>query len=178
MTYNEAFMRRAIEISAEALTTPGTQPFGAVVVRDGRIVGEGLNRSVMNHDPTSHGETEAIRDACRNLGTVDLRGCDLYTSCEPCALCVAAMTIAGIAQLYYAADMEQSRTRLGALPASVRFPTDVAELRHECGHPVEDRHMPAIQALSEEAAEILERWAAQAAGRAGSGDSSGNGPGR
>lgn len=89
--YEEAFMRRAVAISAEALTTPGTEPFGAVVVRDGRIVGEGINRSLQNFDPTSHGETEAIRDACRNLATVDLTGCELYTSCEPCPLCVAAM---------------------------------------------------------------------------------------
>ena len=69
MSYDEAFMRRAIEISAEALTTPGTEPFGAVVVRDGHVIGEGINRSVQNHDPTSHGETEAIRDACRSSDT-------------------------------------------------------------------------------------------------------------
>lgn len=102
--YNEAFMRRAIEISARALDEPGLEPFGAVVVRDGKIVGEGINRSLRNVDPTSHGETEAIRDACRNLSTADLSGCALYTSCDPCALCVAAMAIAGIAELFYAAD--------------------------------------------------------------------------
>ena len=112
--YDETFLRRAIEISAEALTTPGTEPFGAVIVRDGKIVGEGINRSVMNHDPTSHGETEAIRDACRNLGSVDLRGAELYSSCEPCPLCVAAMNIAGIATLYYAADMGQAGAALAA----------------------------------------------------------------
>ena len=104
--YQEKFMRRAIEISAEALDIPGTEPFGAVVVWDGKIVGEGINRSVLNNDPTSHGETEAIRDACRSLGTVHLRGCELYTSCEPCALCVAAMEIAGISRLYYATNLE------------------------------------------------------------------------
>ena len=63
--YKQRFMRRAIDISSVALETPGTEPFGAVVVRDGQIIGEGLNRSLLNHDPTSHGETEAIRDACR-----------------------------------------------------------------------------------------------------------------
>lgn len=166
MSYDETFMRRAIAISAEALTTPGTEPFGAVVVRDGVIVGEGINRSVQNHDPTSHGETEAIRDACRRLGTVDLRGCDLYTSCEPCALCVAAMEIAGIARLYYAADMGQAGAALGALPADVRFPIDVDRLRHECAHSVDQRHLPALQALDQEAATILRDWARQAmAGR-------------
>ena len=101
-----------------------------VVVRDGKIVGEGINRSLANFDPTSHGETEAIRDAARNLRTVDLGGCELYTSCEPCALCVAAMAIAGIARLYYAADMAQAGTALGDLPESARFPIDVDHLTH------------------------------------------------
>lgn len=162
MSYVEAFMRRAIEISAQALTTPGTEPFGAVVVRDGQIIGEGINRSLQNHDPTSHGETEAIRDACRKLGTVDLRGCELYTSCEPCALCVAAMEIAGISKLYYAASMAQAGSALGALPESVRFPIDVDRLRHECAHSTDQRHLPAQQALDQEASSVLKEWADQA----------------
>ena len=102
--YQEQFMKRAIALSAQALQTPGTEPFAALVVKDGAVVGEGFNHSVAHFDPTSHGEIEAIRDACRKLQTVDLGGCDLYTSCEPCALCVAAMRIAGIGQLYYAAS--------------------------------------------------------------------------
>jgi guanine deaminase len=160
--YDEIFLRRAIEISAEALTTPGTEPFGAVIVKDGRIVGEGINRSVMNHDPTSHGETEAIRDACRNLGTVDLRGAELYSSCEPCPLCVAAMNIAGISALYYAADMGQAGTALGALPEAARFPIDVGRLAHECGRAPDARLMPSEQHLGNEARAILEDWAAHA----------------
>lgn len=162
MSYDETFMRRAIEISAEALTTPGTEPFGAVVVRGGQIVGQGINRSVQNHDPTSHGETEAIRDACRRLGTVDLRGCDLYTSCEPCALCVAAMEIAGISHLYYAADMGQAGAALGALPEDVRFPIDVDRLQHECARPIDQRHLPAMQAMDRDATDVLQDWARQA----------------
>ncbi|PWJ21636.1 nucleoside deaminase [Jannaschia seohaensis] len=162
MSYNDTFMRRAIEISAQALDEPGLEPFGAVVVRDGEIVGEGINRSLANFDPTSHGETEAIRDAARNLQTVDLRGCDLYTSCEPCALCVAAMAIAGISRLYYAADMAQAGAALGHLPESARFPIDVAHLTHECAHPVAERRMPSEQARAAEAAAILQRWAEQA----------------
>ena len=165
MSYVEAFMRRAIEISAEALVTPGTEPFGAVVVRDGQIIGEGINRSVQNHDPTSHGETEAIRDACRKLGTVDLRGCELYTSCEPCALCVAAMEIAGISQLYYAASMAQAGSALGALPEDARFPIDVDRLRHECSHSIDQRHLPAQQALDQDASTVLKEWANQALAR-------------
>ncbi|RDC68992.1 nucleoside deaminase [Rhodovulum sp. 12E13] len=165
MSYDETFMRRAIEISAQALETPGTEPFGAVVVRDGQIVGEGINRSRMTHDPTSHGETEAIRDACRRLGTVDLTGCDLYTSCEPCALCVAAMEIARISRLYYAADMAQAGAILGPLPEEVRFPIDVDALTQACAHPVDDRRMPSAQTLDAEAADILDRWATQAVTR-------------
>ncbi|QDL94312.1 nucleoside deaminase (plasmid) [Paroceanicella profunda] len=158
--YDETFMRRAIAISAQALTTPGTEPFGAVIVRDGVIVGEGLNRSVARLDPTSHGETEAIRDACRRLGTVSLAGCDLYTSAEPCALCVAAMAIAGIARLYYAADQGDCGAHLGALPPETRHPIDTALLRAECAAPVEARVMPAEQHLAEDAAAILADWAA------------------
>ncbi|WP_323766333.1 nucleoside deaminase [Marinovum sp.] len=163
--YNEIFLRRAIEISAQALDTPGTEPFGAVIVRDGRIVGEGINRSVMNHDPTSHGETEAIRDACRNLETVDLRGCALYSSCEPCALCVAAMNIAGITALYYAADMAQAGAAIADLPEAARFPVDVDRLTHECGHAVSERMMPSEQHMDAEATQILRDWAALARSR-------------
>lgn len=163
--YDDTFMQRAIAISADALSTPGTEPFGAVVVKDGKIVGEGINRSLLNHDPTSHGETEAIRDACRNLGTVDLRGCELYSSCEPCPLCVAAMNIAGIAALYYAADMAQSGAVLGDLPTAARFPIDVDNMVHECGRTVKERRMPAAQHRDTEAAAILSDWAERAKAR-------------
>jgi tRNA(Arg) A34 adenosine deaminase TadA len=168
--YDERFLRRAIEISAEALTTPGTEPFGAVVVKDGQIVGTGINRSVMNFDPTSHGETEAIRDACRTLETVDLRGCELYSSCEPCPLCVAAMGISGIAALYYAADMAQAGAAVGDLPETARFPIDVNHLVHECATAVSDRKMPAEQHMDAEAATILTEWARQARARADQSD--------
>lgn len=163
--YEERFLRRAIEISAQALTTPGTEPFGAVIVRDGEAIGEGINRSVLNHDPTSHGETEAIRDACRNLGTFDLRGCALYSSCEPCPLCVAAMNIAGITQLYYAADMAQAGRALGDLPEAARFAVDVDLLVHECGRGVASRKMAAERALGEEAEEVLQAWSTIARAR-------------
>lgn len=165
--YDPAFMKRAIEISATALDRPGTEPFGAVVVRDGRIVGEGINRSVMNHDPTSHGETEAIRDACRTLGTVDLRGTALYSSCEPCPFCVAAMLIAGVSELYYAADMAQAGAALGDLPEAARFPIDVDRLLSQCALPAPDRTMTSARHEAGPAADILNRWATQARARAG-----------
>ncbi|MBR9766381.1 MAG: nucleoside deaminase [Rhodobacteraceae bacterium] len=164
--YEERFLLRAIEISETALTTPGTEPFGAVVVKDGQIIGEGINRSVANHDPTSHGETEAIRDAARRLGSVDLRGSELYSSCEPCPLCVAAMMIAGIGALYYAADMGRAGEALGQLPESARFPIDVDLLRAEAGLPAAARRMPCAQHHDGAASSVLTRWAAQARNRA------------
>lgn len=157
--HREEFMRRAIEISTTALTSPGTEPFGAVVVKNGQIVGEGINRSLLKYDPTSHGEIEAIRDACGRLQTVDLRGCELYTSCEPCALCVAAMEIAGISRIYYAADLDQSGQALEGLPETRRFPIDSERVRQECGRRVGDRSMPSEQILAEEAAKVIAAWA-------------------
>jgi tRNA(Arg) A34 adenosine deaminase TadA len=157
--YQDKFMQRAIEISTQALDTPGTEPFAAIVVKNGQIVGEGINCSLMKLDPTSHGETEAIRDACRTLGTVDLRGCELYTSCEPCALCVAAMQIAGIAQLYFAADLATAKSALRDLPDSARFPIDSERLREECGRSSGERSMPSMQALAGEAAGVIGAWA-------------------
>jgi guanine deaminase len=158
--YQQQFMARAIELSRQALTKPGTEPFGAVIVMDGRIVGEGLNHSVAHFDPTSHGETEAIRDACQKMKTIDLAGCDLYTSCEPCALCVAAMHIAGIGKLYYAASMGEAGAAFAKVSKAARHPIDTDHLRAEAGALVADRNMPAEQKLNGDAVAVLEAWAA------------------
>lgn len=158
--YYQPFMQRALALSAQALTEPGTEPFGAVVVKDGAIVGEGFNHSVARSDPTSHGEIEAIRDACRKLGTVDLAGCDLYTSCEPCAMCVAAMHIAGIRKLYYAASLAQSGEAFEGVSVAARHPIDVEVLRVEAGATLKKRALPAEQKLAAEALRILSDWAA------------------
>ncbi|AVQ82124.1 MULTISPECIES: nucleoside deaminase [unclassified Variovorax] len=158
--YQQKFMQRALALSAQALTQPGTEPFGAVVVKDGAIVGEGFNHSVAHSDPTSHGEVEAIRDACRRLGTVDLSGCELYTSCEPCAMCAAAMHIAGIARLYYAASLAQSGQAFEGVTVEARHPIDVEALRAEAGAPLDERRVPAEQKLDGEAVRILAEWAA------------------
>lgn len=157
--YQEAFMKRALALSASALHEPGTEPFGAVVVRDGQVIGEGFNHSVANFDPTSHGEIEAIRDACRRLQRVSLAGCDLYTSCEPCALCVAAMGIVGIQRLFYAASLDQSAVAFEGLPVEARHPVDIEQLRAETGAPLAQRQLPAEQHLAAEAVEILTAWA-------------------
>jgi tRNA(Arg) A34 adenosine deaminase TadA len=159
--YDHSFMQRAIDLSAQALETPGCEPFGAVVVRDGRVLGEGFNHSAAHHDPTSHGEVEAIRDACRRLECTSLGGAELYSSCEPCALCVAAMAIVGITRLYYAASLAQSEQAMAAVPASRRPPCDVAVLRREAGLPAGKGAMPAEQHMDEAAVAVIAAWAAK-----------------
>lgn len=158
--YDEAMMRRAIELSSKALETRGAGPFAAVVVKDGRIIGQGLNEAIAKHDPTSHGEVEAIRDACRTLKAVRLDGCDLYTTCEPCPLCVITMEIVGIRNLYYGASLPQSREVTGKLPLTRHRPTDVAVLRREAGLPPGERRIPATQHLDAQALEVLKAWVA------------------
>ena len=95
------FMDEAISESAKNLETGHGGPFGAVVVKDGVIVGRGHNEVLKNNDPTCHGEIQAIRDACRSLGTYDLSGCELYTSAEPCPMCLSAIIWANIKTVYY-----------------------------------------------------------------------------
>ena len=101
---NPEFLRRAIALATENVLTGRGGPFGAVVVRDGKIVGEGANSVTGTNDPTAHGEVNAIRAAARSLGTFDLSGCELYTSCEPCPMCLAATYWARISAIYYGAN--------------------------------------------------------------------------
>ena len=160
----EAFMRRAIEIARTSLDDPGALPYGAVVVKDSVIVGEGLNRAVANSDPTSHGEVEAIRDACRRLGTTELSGCDLHTTAEPCAMCVATMTISGIERLFYASAALESAALIARLAAGdprLRRRMSGDELRHEVGQPIDARQMPAIQVLAAEAHALFDELASR-----------------
>jgi tRNA(Arg) A34 adenosine deaminase TadA len=159
---DENFLRQAIALSAQAAANPGSEPFGAVVVKEGAVVGEGFNRSRQRLDLTSHGETEAIRDACARLGSLDLSGCTVFTSCEPCALCVAAMQIAGIGRVVYAASLTDSARVLAGVPRDRRRGGDVAALRREAGAPIGQGRIPAKQALVAEAVTVLEAWAAAA----------------
>lgn len=149
MAQHEDFMARAIEISRAAVSDGDAGPFAAVVVKDGVVIGEGVNRVVATHDPTSHGEVEAIRDACRKLKTWDLSGCDLYTTCEPCEMCVATMFWARIDRVFYAAhlsDCEDIGFDLAPLTALVR-------------NPPETRATPYIPMMREDARAVLIEWA-------------------
>lgn len=162
--FRPAFMAEAIAQSRRALSEPGAEPFGAVVVKGEEIVGWGVNLSRLHNDPTSHGETEAIRDACRRLACTDLSGGELYSSCEPCALCVATMHIVGIARVYYAGSLEGSNAILSAVPEAIRRQGDVAALRADAGVPVAESRIGAEAHPSAEAEAILHAWARQMGG--------------
>lgn len=145
------FMRRAIEISRREMLAGGAAPFAAVIVRDGEIVGEGVNRVASQHDATAHGEIEAIRDAGRKLGTWDLAGCEIYTTCEPCEMCVAAMFWARIGKVYYASTLSDAE-ELGF---------DLKPLRDLVRSDIHDRKLPAERLLPEEARAVLDLWKQQ-----------------
>lgn len=156
--YQSKFMERALQLSGQALKEAGTEPFGAVIVKNGEIVGEGRNQSWTKFDPTSHGEIEAIRDACRSLKTVDLSDCEIYTSCEPCPLCVAAITMTGIAAMYYAASLDDAGNLLKDVRNGDHPANDICYLRRETGSSIAQRAVPVRQAMSAEAGEILKAW--------------------
>jgi tRNA(Arg) A34 adenosine deaminase TadA len=154
-------MARAIEIARESVDAPGTLPYGAVVVMDGEIVGEGLNRATANSDPTSHGEVEAIRDACRRLSRTSLEGAALYTSGEPCSMCVATMYQVGIEQLYYAGSASDSAAffqRLAAHDPTWARTLSNQELRQQVGLPIDERSMAAEQVLREDILAVYETF--------------------
>ena len=95
------YMQMAIDEAREGIANGHGGPFGCVIVKEDRVVGRGHNRVLVNHDPTCHGEVSAIRDACALLGTHDLTGCDLYTTGEPCHMCLCASMWANISHIYY-----------------------------------------------------------------------------
>lgn len=148
MREEEQFMRRAIEIAREKMLGEGLAPFAAVVVRDGQIIGEGCNRVLVHHDPTAHGEVEAIRDACRRLETHELLGSELYSTGDPCPLCVSSMYFAKIERLYYASTHDDY-TALGI---------DTGLLWRELTIPVQERQLPSEQILAVEARKLLKQW--------------------
>lgn len=148
---NPAFLHEAIRLSAEKMAANEGGPFGAVVVRDGRVVGRGWNRVTSTNDPTAHAEVVAIRDACANLGTFSLAGCELYTSCEPCPLCLAAIYWARLDRVYYAATCDDA--------AAAGF--DDRTFYTELAKPAWERAVPMEQALRDEACAALRAWVAK-----------------
>lgn len=108
MQSSSDFMQVAINEAYQGIEAGDGGPFGSVIVKDGEIVGQGHNRVLAENDPTCHGEMEAIRDACKNLGTHDLTGCELYTTAEPCPMCLGAILWSNMSQVYYGCTRQDS----------------------------------------------------------------------
>ncbi len=142
------FMRRAVEISREKMEANMGGPFGAVIVRDGKIIAEGFNMVTTANDPTAHAEVVAIRAACTKIGDFSLLGCEIYTSCEPCPLCLAAIFWARIDRIYYA------NTRIDA--AEIGFDDEI--LYQEISKPLEERQLPIHRLELAEARKVFDDW--------------------
>lgn len=144
---NEDFMRQAIDLAVENIKNGGG-PFGAVIVKDGAVVATGVNRVTANNDPTAHAEVSAIRAACTKLGTFDLSGCVIYTSCEPCPMCLGAIYWAHIDKIYYGANQFDA--------ASVDF--DDSFIYRELELTPDKRKKPVENILREEALAPFRAW--------------------
>jgi guanine deaminase len=142
------FMREAIRISLEKMRRNQGGPFGALVVKGNHIVGRGWNRVTSSNDPTAHAEVMAIRDACRRLKTFSLEGCELYASCEPCPMCLAAIYWARIQRVYF------GNTRKDA--ACIGFDDDY--IYREVARPVTKRLLPMKRLLKTEARAAFAEW--------------------
>ena len=153
------FMQSAIDLSRSSIDRPGTRPYAALIVRDGDIVGHGLNEVDAKCDPTAHGEIQAIRCACQHLKTTDLAGCELYATCEPCVMCAAAMYRARIEKLYFAIPFDRSAALLKSSTPKGDFALlDNDELATQLGKPVLERQVAAEQTMEEEAFVVLQEW--------------------
>ena len=145
---DKAFMARAIRLSLENVRSGRGGPFGAVVVKDGNVVAEAANQVTATNDPTAHAEVLAIRQACQKLGFFELKGCDLYTSCEPCPMCLGAIYWARIDKVYFG--------NLATDAAKVGF--DDSAIYAEITQPRAEREIPMIQTMREEALAAFRAW--------------------
>lgn len=146
--YKKEFMLEAIEMSKKCLVTGKGGPFGAVIVKDEKIVGRGSNMVTINNDPTAHAEVVAIRDACKNLNTFQLDGCEIYTSCEPCPMCLGAIYWARPQKMYYAANKYDA--------SEAGF--DDSFIYKEIELPYNKRKIPAEQYDQQEAVKVFDSW--------------------
>jgi tRNA(Arg) A34 adenosine deaminase TadA len=145
---DKAFMARAIQLSLENVSSGRGGPFGAVIVKEGIIVAEGANQVTEMNDPTAHAEVVAIRQACQKLRCFELRGCDLYTSCEPCPMCLGAVYWARIDRVYFG--------NLAADAAKIGF--DDSAIYAEITQPHAEREIPMIQMMRDEALAAFRAW--------------------
>lgn len=145
-----AFMQRAIDLARYGMLGGDGGPFGAVIVRDDNVIGEGWNRVLKNNDPTAHGEVVAIRDACRRGGDPHLEGCTIYTSGEPCPMCLGAIHWARIERIYYGFRIEEAE----------RGGFDDLTFYENFGRPAGHSPIPASQVLGKEAAGLIDEFLA------------------
>jgi tRNA(Arg) A34 adenosine deaminase TadA len=143
----EELMRRAIVLSKESVINGGG-PFGAVIARNGEVIAEGSNSVTLECDPTAHAEVSTIRKACKKLGTFDLSGCEIYTSCEPCPMCFGAIYWAHLDKMYMGNDRKDA--------AKIGFDDDF--IYQEIALKPEDRKKPSEVLLREEALEAFRMW--------------------
>ncbi len=151
MGYSEELLREALRLSREKMEAGEGGPFGAVVVKDGEIVGRGWNRVTSVKDPTAHAEIEAIRAACAALGSYSLAGCEIYSSCEPCPMCLSAIYWARLDALYFAASRADA--------AAAGF--DDALIYDEMPRPWNSRSLKTERHLAGEAQAVFEAWKAK-----------------
>jgi tRNA(Arg) A34 adenosine deaminase TadA len=144
----EQFMKMAIKMAENNIDEKKGGPFGALVVKDGVVVGRGSNHVTSENDPTAHAEVVAIRDACKNLNTFNLEGCEIYASCEPCPMCLGAIYWARLGKLYYAGTKDDA--------ANANF--DDSFIYREFQLPKEDRSIPSSQLMRNKAVEVFKKW--------------------
>jgi guanine deaminase len=144
------FMARAVQLSIENVQSGRGGPFGAVIVRGGAIIAESANQVTLTNDPTAHAEIMAIRNASRQLGVFDLAGCDIYTSCEPCPMCLGAIYWARLSNIYFA----------NSAADAARFGFDDSTIYSEIAKPSGQRIVPMNQMMREEALEAFRAWEA------------------
>lgn len=149
MLQDERFMAEAIALAAANAREGHGGPFGALVVRAGQVIARGVNRVVSSHDPTAHAEVVAIREACHALGSFQLAGCEIFASCEPCPMCLAAIYWARLDRLYFAATKDDA--------AGAGF--DDSFLYAEIARPPGARRLAAVRLLQDQAARPFEEWA-------------------
>ncbi len=142
------FMQRAIELSKLGMQGGKGGPFGCVIVKDGKIVGEGYNQVTSTNDPTAHAEITAIRDACKNLNTFQLDGCEIYTSCEPCPMCLGAIYWARPDKIYFANTREDAQ--------NIGF--DDSFIYDEIPLPITARKIPMLQLNRDTAKLVFDEW--------------------
>lgn len=148
---DKRFMQRAIQKAKEGMDANAGGPFGCVIVKDDKIIAESHNRVTSTNDPTAHAEIVAIREACQKLNSFQLEGCKIYTSCEPCPMCLGAIYWARPDVVYYAA----SKTDAAKIGFDDRF------IYEELNKPIPDRKIKFIKMLREEALPVFEQWNAK-----------------